>query len=77
MLEVVRSLKDVIDLATEPRKDQNGLDYQSAVNFAEKAIALKEGKAKGIESYHKVRIRHYLLNISDVLIDWAVTNKSE
>ncbi|HLC99317.1 MAG TPA: hypothetical protein VJC00_04900 [Candidatus Nanoarchaeia archaeon] len=77
VLEVVRSLKDVIDLATEPRKDQNGLDYQSAVNFAEKAIALKEGKAKGIESYHKVRIRHYLLNISDVLIDWAVTNKSE
>jgi phosphate uptake regulator len=74
VLDVVKSLKEMIDLATDPKTK---IDYHSAIKFSAKAIKLKEGKGSGIESYHKVRIRHYLANISDVLMDWAVTNEIE
>ncbi len=74
VLEVVRSLKEVVELATDPKKE---LDYKSAIKFSKTSLSLSEDKIKGIESYHKVRIRHYLINISEVFIDWAVTNQAE
>ncbi|MBU0535938.1 MAG: hypothetical protein KKE20_03165 [Nanoarchaeota archaeon] len=78
VLDVIRSLKEIIDLATDPKKDaKHSLDYTSAVDFSEKALKLNEDHSKGMDSYHKVRIRHYLLNISEVLIDWSITNQTE
>ena len=74
VLEVIKSLKDVIDLAIDPQKK---FDYHSAIQFSQKALAIKEEPITGIKSYHKVRIRRYLVNISEVLIDWAITNETE
>lgn len=74
VLDVVRLLKEIIDTATDSKKK---LDHHSAIKFSEKAVGLKEEKIKGIESHYKVRIKHYLINIAEVLIDWAVTNETE
>ncbi|MFC1753171.1 hypothetical protein ACFL96_07225 [Thermoproteota archaeon] len=73
VLEVIRSLKEIIDLATDPKKN---IDYHSAVKFSKNAVGLKEENITSMESYHNVRIKHYLENISEVLIDWAVTNET-
>ncbi|MBD3314127.1 hypothetical protein GF345_06810 [Candidatus Woesearchaeota archaeon] len=72
VLDVVRSLKDVIESATDHSKN---LDYKSAIKFSKTAVGLKDVEIKGIESYHKLRIKHYLINISEVLLDWAVTHE--
>ena len=73
VLEVIRSLKETIDLAIDPKKK---LDYISAIKFSESAIKLKKEEIKGIQSYYRVRIKQYLINVSEFILDWAITNEA-
>lgn len=74
VLEVVKSLKEIIDLATDQKSN---FDYHSAIKFSEEAVNLRDERTRDIDSYYRARIRHYLINISEVLIDWAITNATE
>ena len=73
-LELMDSLKDVIELAIDPAKK---LNYTDVVKFARKIFRMKDEKVVDINSYHKIRIKHYFGSISEVLMDWAITNETE
>ncbi|MFO8015771.1 MAG: PhoU domain-containing protein [Candidatus Woesearchaeota archaeon] len=72
--ELMSSLKDVIEVALDPEKS---LDYNYVIKFARKIFRMKEDKVVDIKSYYKIRVRHYFGSISEVLMDWAVTNLVE
>lgn len=72
--ELMDSLKDVIELAIEPEKK---LDYRDVIRFVRKVFRMKDEKVIDIDSYYKIRVKHYFGSISEVLMDWAITNETE
>lgn len=72
--ELMNSLKEVIELAIDPGKS---LNYAEVMKFAKKIFRMKGEKVIDINSYHKRRVRHYFGSISEVLMDWAITNETE
>ncbi|MCX8146929.1 MAG: hypothetical protein N3D84_00480 [Candidatus Woesearchaeota archaeon] len=74
LLDIISSLKNIIDIATEIGKR---IDYKTAIEFSKKVLGIKEEKIKDVTSYYKAGIRHYLTDISEVIIDWSITNEIE
>lgn len=74
ILELMESLKEVIELSIDPSKK---LSYTDVIKFARKIFRMREEKVEDINSYHKIRIRHYFGSISEVMMDWAITNETE
>ena len=52
-------------------------DYETAIAFIKNVQQIKEIKVRKIPDYDKKIIKQYLVNISEVLIDWAITKEIE
>lgn len=74
ILDLLSLLKESIETLTTPKRKFTHLD---ALKFVQAVNKLKEEPVTGIQSYYRVRIKHYLSNISEVLLDWAITDKLE
>ncbi|PIN86735.1 hypothetical protein COV19_03295 [Candidatus Woesearchaeota archaeon CG10_big_fil_rev_8_21_14_0_10_44_13] len=72
--ELMDSLRDVIEIAIDQKKK---LNYDDVIKFVRKVFRNKEEEVKDIQSYHKIRVKHYMGSISEVLMDWAITNEIE
>jgi len=68
VLGVIENLKEIVDKKVE-------LNYNTTIKFIKKTLSVPHVEVKDIKSYDKKRIKHYLKNISEVLIDWAVTKE--
>jgi len=55
----------------------DALDYHKAIEFLESVNALNEIEVKDVKTYRKRRIKKYLINVSEVLLDWAITKEIE
>lgn len=62
------SLKGIIE-------NMESLNYTSVVEFIKKVMAIPEVQIKDLKSYDKYRIKHYMIDISEVLLDWAITKE--
>ena len=51
--------------------------YETAIAFIKNVQQIKEIKVRKIPDYDKKIIKQYLVNISEVLIDWAITKEIE
>ncbi len=74
VIKLIDELRNIIEMATEKSRE---FDYNKGIDFAKKVKKMKDYKIKDIESYYKTRIKNYLENISEVIIDWAITNEVE
>lgn len=74
ILNLLTLLKESIEALTGPKRK---FTYLDALRFVQAVNKLKEEPVTGIQSYYRVRIKHYLSNISEVLLDWAITDKLE
>lgn len=72
--ELMESLKDIIEIAIDPK---NKLGHEDTIKFVRKIFKAREEEIKDIQSYHRIRVKHYLGSISEVLMDWAITNEIE
>lgn len=72
--EIMSSLKEVVDLAIDPEKR---LNYNDVIKFVSNVFRIKDEKIDDIDTYHKTRVKHYFGSISEVLMDWAVTNEAD
>ncbi|MDO8428170.1 MAG: hypothetical protein Q7S92_03075 [Candidatus Diapherotrites archaeon] len=70
---VVDSLNQVIEKLTTV----HGIGEEEAIAFINQVNSLKEIEVTNVSAYYKKRIRDCLMNVSEVLIDWAITNKLE
>ncbi len=69
ILEIIDYLKDILaDTGTE----RFTLSPQTAIHFIKKVDALVSVKVKDIASYEKKRAKELLVNVSEVLVDWAL-----
>lgn len=69
--ERVDSLKQLIDTVYQKK----GFNYKEAIRFAKQVIRIKEPRITNLESYYKGQMKGALKTISEVLLDWAVTNE--
>jgi len=54
------------------------LDYKAAIQFIKKSNnRLKDFKVRDLVTYSKLRIKQLMDNISDTIIDWAITKEVE
>jgi len=53
------------------------LDYLKAIEFLKSVKAIKEIEVKDVKTYRKRRIKKYLTDVSEVLLDWAITKEIE
>ena len=67
----IEKLKDIM----EGIESEHTLTYEKAVEFIKSVLAIKQVKVSDLETYDKQRIRQYLIGISEVLIDWAITKE--
>jgi len=65
----------VIDHLLEIVENVLGVTYGTAIAFIKRVEALPEIKVKNITDYDKRIIKQYLVNISEVLIDWGITKE--
>jgi phosphate uptake regulator len=68
------SLKKTLELVLE---SSNEFDYKLAIAFCKEIIAIKPIKITSVEMYHKHQIRASLMDVSEVLMDWAITHEVE
>lgn len=67
---LVISLKKVID-------DPNALNTENIIKFIKQILKIKECDVKNVQSYRKTTIRQYFIKVSEVLLDYSITNKIE
>ncbi|MGM5482359.1 MAG: PhoU domain-containing protein [Nanobdellota archaeon] len=67
--EVIQKLKEDIE-AVDIKKKEDKLEYNDSILFLKKVKKLKHKE----KEYNKRRIKSLLLNISEVLLDWSITN---
>ena len=53
------------------------LDYHKAIEFLRVLRKMKDIEIKDVGTYQKRRIKKYLINVGEVLLDWAITNELE
>lgn len=76
-------LKKIIDIIErlltilEDIDDKEKFDYKVALDFAKLALEIDDIKVKDLQTYDKKRIKKDLVNISEVLVDWAITKEIE
>ncbi|MBI1969686.1 hypothetical protein HYS48_03240 [Candidatus Woesearchaeota archaeon] len=51
--------------------------HQDIMQFIGRVNKMKEERMHDIKSHYRMRIKHYLSNISEVLLDWTITRKIE
>jgi phosphate uptake regulator len=68
--KVIQILKNILDNTSE-------LDEIKAIFLTKNVLKIKKEKVGNLNSYLKRRVRQYLLNISEVILDFAITKKLE
>ena len=53
------------------------LDHQKAINFIRSVKDIQTPMVKDILTYRKRRIKKYMMNIGEVVLDWAITKEVE
>lgn len=69
--ECIDSLKQLIDTVYQKK----GFTCKEAIHFSKQIILIKEPRITNLESYYKGQVKGALKTISEVLLDWAVTNE--
>ena len=74
----VQHLKEITD-SLDLRKGSPKPHYRTALGFVKKVGELPKGEEgnKGRAGYNERRIRELLSNVSEVLLDWSITNQIE
>ncbi len=67
---IIQNLKDNIE-RWQPSKKSGGFEYKNSIEFLKKVKKLSYHDDK--KNYDKRRIRSLLLNVSEVLLDWSIT----
>ena len=73
-LEMVLAAMDELQKIFE---NLEGLSHQKAIDFLNSANKIKTPLVKDIPTYRKRRIKKYLINVGEVVLDWAVTKEIE
>jgi hypothetical protein len=69
ILTIIDYLKDVL---AELGAEHFALTSETAIGFIKKVDALETIKVKDVASYEKKRAKELLVNVSEVLVDWAL-----
>jgi len=72
VLPLMDKLKNIIDSINEGK-----FDYHLAIGFAKEVQTLPQISPKKTKDYYKNRVGNYLSNISEVLLDWAMSKELE
>lgn len=75
--DFLKSVDNAIDVLQKIFDEFDALDYNRAIVFLESVKVLKEIEVKDVKTYRKRRIKKYLTNVSEVLLDWAITKEIE
>lgn len=70
ILAIIEDLKNIFE-------NLNKLDYNKVINLIKKIVNIKESKTENLKSHYKMVIKGYLINVSEVLLDWSITKKIE
>ena len=76
-LKSIATVVDYLNQVIEKLTTEHGIREQEAIAFINQIGSLKEVEVTNVSTYYKKRIRDCLTNVSEVLIDWAITNKLE
>jgi phosphate uptake regulator len=71
VLDIVDTLKDIMETTLNTSK---GLDLTDALAFVKKIEAIKEPKQTEKNYADKKRMKGYMSNIAEVIIDWSITS---
>jgi len=69
--ERIDSLKQLIDMIYQKRS----FNYKEAIKFARQVIRIREPRISDLESYYKSQVKEALKIVSEVMIDWAITDE--
>ena len=72
VIERIDALRKIID-----KVFTDDFTSKTVIEFSKLVAKLPEGQITSVDTYNKRRIRDNLDNISDVLMDWAITNEVE
>lgn len=79
--DIIDYLKNIIEnydkKSNEKNKKEEVLNYKSAIAFAKKVESIKDIEIKNIASYDKTRVKTLLSNISENVMDWAISKESD
>jgi len=71
------SVLNVIDYLQIIVENPDKLDYKNAIELVKKIHKIKKPETKDIKAYDKLRIWVSLDTISDIVMDWAITEEVE
>ncbi|HLC67110.1 MAG TPA: hypothetical protein VJK52_05720, partial [Candidatus Nanoarchaeia archaeon] len=74
LLPLLSLLKESIDRLTD---QQQKFSHRDALAFVRAVHRLRDEPVRDIQSYYRGRVKHYLSNVSEVLLDWAITDQLE
>jgi phosphate uptake regulator len=75
--EFLDSVRDAVDALQDIFDNLKELDYEKAIVFLKKVKLIRNNEVKNVETYRKRRIKKYLINVSEVMLDWAITKEIE
>ncbi len=75
VLDVMDLLKKILMNALDEKNPS--LDYKTAIDFIKKVEAMKEVKITNLQTNEEMRLKQYLVAVSETLIDWAITKRVE
>ena len=75
--EIVKKRIGVLGELVEMIFKNENFDIKKAIIFSKEVLSMEKFEINNLESYYKNRVREYLENISDTLIDIAITQKVE
>ncbi len=74
--DTIDYLKNLIENLYD-KKSPYYLNSKNAINFIKKVNTIKVVDVKDVKTYDKRRVRRLLSNISETIIDWAITKELE
>ena len=76
VLSTINELAKIIE-KTNDLGDMGNIDYKTVSHFVKKVLKIQVHPIKNIETHKKRMIKDLLENISEVLMDWAITKEIE
>jgi len=73
IIGVIERLQTIL----EDINNKDKFDYKVALDFTKLASGIGDVKVRDLQTYDKKRIKKDLINIAEVLIDWAITKEIE
>jgi phosphate uptake regulator len=76
VLGIIEYLKNLIENLNN-KKSPYYLNHKNAIHFIKKVDNIKSVEVKNIRTYDKRRVKRLLSNISETIVDWAITKEIE